>query len=103
MDFGLRQLDRIVADVRLTSMERHAELLERDRLGPVFLKAVEATENRSDAGDQLLRPERLWQVIIGAGCQPRDAIFRRRPCRQEDYRHLAPQPELPQNFESIEV
>jgi len=66
-------------DTQLARLERRRETRAARRPG--------ATKDRVDAGEQLLRAERLGDVVVRASREAADLLLRLRACSEHDDRH----------------
>ena len=60
-------------------------------------------EHGADAGQQLVRAERLGQVVVGAGVEPGDPVDLRGPGREHDDRDLALAADQAEQLEAVEA
>jgi hypothetical protein len=60
-------------------------------------------QSDADPGQQFVHPERLGQVVVGAGIEGGDLVVLPPARRDDDDRHAAPAPHFPGHIDAIAV
>jgi hypothetical protein len=61
------------------------------------------SQRGADPGEQFIHPERLGDVVVGAGVECGDLLVLRVPCRQHEDGRRAPAAQPADNFDAVEV
>ena len=100
--FRPRQLDELAVAADHPSLEVDLDVVEREDAG-AGLDARGATDDGPNAGRELIRVERLGDVVVGAEVEALGLVGGRALGRQQDDRHRPLLAELAHDLDAVEV
>ena len=100
--FGARQLDQLAVAGDHAPLEVDLDVVEREHAG-ARLGARRPAQDRADAGGQLVRVERLGDVVVGAEVEALGLVGGRALGRQQDDRDRASLAQLAHDLDAVEV
>src|SRR5919204_2491975 len=95
-------------EAALRAVEPHAARVAIDLQPAVaqharLRRAIGAPQERLQAGEQLARLERLWQIVVGADLEADDAVHRLAARREHEHRQLPARAQPAADLEAVDV